>query len=135
MSYGPNYDELNDNYNYLQGQSAPQSVGVTQSVNGVGIGSIQGLTQSNILFEGAATGVRATFSTNGTNTVVVLIAGVGVMATKAQLANQSSVAVLGGTAPGAYDAVQYGALMAKLDALITAFNALLTEMQTQGHMA
>lgn len=130
------YDELNDEYNrYLNTQQAAARAGANVNT-GNGIVSLQGLSAANLQFDSAAAPApRLVFSTNGLDTITVLVAGLGPLAGAAQLAHQNDVPVLGGAAPAAYDQAHYASVMAKLDALIVAHNNLLAELQAKGLMA
>jgi hypothetical protein len=127
-------DELGNEYNRFLTQFVPQAT-ETQSAQGAGIVTLQGLSQANITIEGAASGVRIDVSTNNADRITLLIVGLGDAAAAGQLANQANVTTFGSLAPAAYDQTHQQAVIDKLNATITAFNALLTEMQTQQLMA
>ena len=127
-------DELGNEYNRFLTQFVPQAT-ETQGAQGAGIVTLQGLSQANITIEGATTGVRVVVSTNNADVITLLIAGLGGAAAAGQLANQANVVAFGGAAPAAYDQTHQQAVIDKLNATITAFNALLTEMQSKQLMA
>lgn len=129
-------DSVNDQLIELQGRTGENTERIRAEVQtGTGVQTVQGLAAANILFEGdAAPAVRVAVTTDELDTVVLSIAGAGEMAKKAQLVHQADVTALATTASAGYVQAELQATIDKLNAVITAFNALIAEQQSKGHM-
>lgn len=136
MNFDRMADALNDQIIELQGRTGQNTERLRAEVqSGTGVQTVQGLAAAELMFEGgSAPAVRVAVTTDEVNTIVLTIAGAGEMAKKAQLAGQSNVAALATVASAGYVQTELQATIDKLNAVITAFNALIAEQQSKGHM-